>query len=143
MPNATPFELPPRFWDKTHPAASGCILWTGAVQSSGYGSFSWEHKIQLAHRVAYVAAKGSIPEGWQVDHLCRVRLCVNADHLEAVTVSENNLRAAPFRTDERATIRHRFVIHESVDPVNGKVWTTHRDYPYWRGQCGTCRDAVA
>lgn len=45
-----------------------------------------------AHRVAYMLFRGAIPEGKQLDHLCRTRHCVNPDHLEAVTVKENLLR---------------------------------------------------
>jgi hypothetical protein len=45
-----------------------------------------------AHRVAYVLAKGAIPEGLVLDHLCRTPACVNPDHLEPVTNHENILR---------------------------------------------------
>lgn len=51
----------------------------------------------LAHRVAYEQAKGPIPTGLQIDHLCRNRACVNPDHLEAVTQGENVRRAVPDR----------------------------------------------
>ena len=43
----------------------------------------------LAHRVYYEKAKGPIPAGMQIDHLCRVPVCVNPDHLEAVTPAQN------------------------------------------------------
>jgi hypothetical protein len=42
-----------------------------------------------AHRIAYEDAKGEIPEGYTIDHLCRVRNCINPEHLEAVTLAEN------------------------------------------------------
>lgn len=45
-----------------------------------------------AHREAYKAFKGEIPDGLELDHLCRVRNCVNPDHLEPVTRLENARR---------------------------------------------------
>ena len=92
MPNHTPFQLPPTFWAKTVEGPGGCLIWTAAKNNSGYGQFSWLGGTRSAHRVAYMAAKGPIPEGYHIDHLCRVKLCVNADHLEAVTPAENNRR---------------------------------------------------
>ena len=64
-----------------------CWLWQGKVNNSGYGSFSVDSL--LAHRFAYESWVGPTPEGLHVDHLCRVKLCVNPDHLEAVTPLEN------------------------------------------------------
>lgn len=71
---------------------SGCWLWLGSL-SSGYGKFT-VGKERQAHRVSYVLHVGPIPEGLEIDHLCRTRQCVNPDHLEAVTAAENNRRAA-------------------------------------------------
>lgn len=72
--------------------AGGCWLWTAAVQSGGYGQFRWDGRHQLAHRVAYERWAGPIPDGLNIDHLCRVRSCVNPSHLEAVTQRENVAR---------------------------------------------------
>lgn len=55
------------------------------VKNSGYGRISGE----LAHRVFWREARGPVPEGLVLDHLCRNRRCVNPEHLEPVTLGEN------------------------------------------------------
>ncbi len=69
-----------------------CLLWIGAISDTGYGNFWLNGGTVLAHRFSYERTVGPIPEGLQIDHLCRVRRCVSPDHLEAVTPSENNIR---------------------------------------------------
>lgn len=81
-------RLPPRFWEKVHVAESGCWEWT-ACTGRGYGLFRWEGRMQKAHRTAFVSLAGEVPLGLGLDHLCRVRHCVNPEHLEPVTRSEN------------------------------------------------------
>lgn len=67
---------------------SGCWLWTAGENGAGY---SWFNR-QLGHRYSYNKFVGDIPDGLQLDHLCRVRCCVNPDHLEIVTPRTNVLR---------------------------------------------------
>lgn len=74
-----------RFWARVQKSDDGCWLWTGGRHSTGYGSDGG----RLAHRVVYELLVGPIPRGLQLDHLCRVRLCVRPDHLEPVTQAEN------------------------------------------------------
>lgn len=83
------------FWplvDVGHPL--GCWTWTGRVNASGYGSSYREGVFRYAHRDAYELLVGPIPEGLQLDHLCRNPPCVNPDHLEPVTSGENTARGA-------------------------------------------------
>ena len=68
---------------------TGCWLWTGALQSMGYGHGRLNRAAFLAHRLSYLVFRGPIPEGLVLDHLCRTPACCNPDHLEAVTHKEN------------------------------------------------------
>ena len=83
-----------RFFDKVMPVEDGCHLWTACVDPEGYGQFRSDTKVVRAHRFAYELAVGPIPDGLFIDHLCRVRSCVNPKHLEPVTHRENMRRAA-------------------------------------------------
>lgn len=83
----------PRFWSKVSIGApNDCWLWIAQISLGGYGVFWFENRGQSAHRVVYKLLIGPIPEGLSIDHLCRVRRCVNPHHLEPVTQKENALR---------------------------------------------------
>lgn len=83
-----------RFLQYVHPEPNtGCWLWAGTWSDSEYGHF-WINdgkggRPHGAHRVAYELFRGPIPEGLELDHLCRVHCCVNPWHLEPVTQQEN------------------------------------------------------
>ena len=70
----------------------GCWLWKARVNKVGYSTFKVNGKEVYGHRWAYEHYKGKIPDGFQIDHLCREKRCVNPDHLEAVTQRENLMR---------------------------------------------------
>ena len=89
--------LPERYARKITVDSSGCWLWE-SLAATGYGTASLNGRKVLAHRLFYELAKGPIPEGLHIDHVCRTRSCVNPDHLEAVTLAENNRRAAAAMT---------------------------------------------
>ena len=71
---------------------SGCWLWTKSTSKNGYANFAWDGRQSYAHRYAFGRFVGPIPSGTEIDHLCRVRSCVNPDHLEAVSHRANVLR---------------------------------------------------
>lgn len=82
--------LPDKIQDKISPEPNtGCWLWTACINTSGYAGLWWDGKKREAHRVVYELAVGPVPAGLQLDHLCRVRSCVNPEHLEPVTPKEN------------------------------------------------------
>lgn len=80
-----------------------CWLWIASKFRNSYGQFRDEAlKTVGAHQFSFRHFKGPIPEGLQIDHLCRVRHCVNPDHLEAVTCRENLLRGATITAEHAA-----------------------------------------
>jgi hypothetical protein len=87
-----------RFWAKVDKSTFlECWIWT-AAKTFGYGTFSLKpgHTVR-AHRFSYEQTYGPIPEGLQLDHLCRIRHCVNPEHLEAVTGKTNMERGQQAR----------------------------------------------
>lgn len=88
---STAARAPRRFWSRVD-ITVGCWLWRGSLNHNGYGQFSISTTNNRAHRVAYHWLVGEIPEGLELDHLCRVRHCVNPAHLEPVTPRVNMLR---------------------------------------------------
>lgn len=86
-------SLQERFMEKVE-HRNGHWLWIGALKSvTGYGAIQIDGKARQAHRVSYELFVGPIPEGLHIDHLCRVRRCVNPEHLEPVTCAENTHRS--------------------------------------------------
>ena len=108
-----------RYWakvDKRTP--TDCWLWIGAKNSNGYGQINAGGRRGTnlyAHRVAWEMVYGPIPVGLEIDHLCRVRLCVNPAHLKPVTHRENLLRGA------NATKTHCKHGHEFTPKNTGRI----------------------
>lgn len=122
-----------RFAAKLLPRESGCIEWTGGKTVGGYGTFAKRttrgaEQKELAHRWAYEQVAGPIPEGLDIDHLCRNRACVNPEHLEPVTRAENIRRAAAIKTTCPAG--HPY----TAENTYVRPGTTHR-------KCRTCARA--
>lgn len=92
------------FWSKVAvDVETGCWEWTAAKAKNGYAQFHFDQQTGYAHRFAYVTLVGPIPDGLDIDHLCRNRGCVNPAHLEPVTRSVNLRRGdGPRCARERA-----------------------------------------
>jgi len=160
------------FWARVELVTSGCWEWRGGTRKNGYGSFAirkldgvWTQT--TSHRWAFVDQGGVIPDGYEVDHLCRNRPCVRPDHLEAVTLQENRRRRdtgyapsvdrsprpvpafgplPPLHGPERRKNRSKSLRKKHSDPpawcVNGHEYAKVG----WRSNgrnrlCGGCQDA--
>ena len=89
----TPAPLPEHVARGYVVTESGCWLWQRSKSRDGYGWASLKNRTKQAHRLVYELIKGPVPDGLVLDHLCRVRHCVNPDHLEPVTPGENVRRS--------------------------------------------------
>lgn len=108
-----------RFWSKVDKSGD-CWLWTKALDPAGYAFIGIDGQGVRAHRWAWESVNGPIPEGLEIDHLCRVRHCVNPDHLEPVTHAENMIRAAEARIPPTHCIRgHEFTPENTMTPPSG------------------------
>lgn len=96
LPSEVVPSLKKRMDKKMQASASGCVEWTGSISPQGYGvtSVTVEGKSRMigAHRASWMLTKGPIPPGRVLDHLCRVRHCVNVEHLEPVMPAVNTRR---------------------------------------------------
>lgn len=90
----------------------GHLIWQGAPNESGYGTITiledGKRANRYVHRVAYEHWVGPIPDGWEVDHKCRIRLCIQPSCLEAVTREVNVARATAARRESG----HSIVVHQ-------------------------------
>jgi len=124
-----------RLASRVHIAESGCWEWTGALNHGGYGTFLVDGRRMGAHRAAYLLHVGSIPDGLDLDHLCRVRHCVNPAHLEPVTRSENLRRGVG--VGKWHTALETCPEGHPYDDSN-----TYHDARGWRG-CRACRSEAS
>jgi DNA-binding XRE family transcriptional regulator len=124
----TPAE---RVFDRSVLTPAGCLEWQGALTRTGYGQIGVKGKVLSVHRVAYEAVAGPIPDGLEIDHLCRNRACVKPDHLEAVTHRENLRRAVREKRPPKAACPagHEFT------PEN--TYVDRKGYRF----CRTCKRA--
>jgi hypothetical protein len=109
---------------------TGCWLWAASCDSSGYGKIRFEGNMCSSHRLFYELLIGRIPKNREIDHLCRVRHCVNPEHMEPVTDRENSLRGKRNQFYKKSHCIHG---HEFT-PENTYVWAKR---PTQRG-CRIC-----
>lgn len=120
-----------RFFEKVEKSAGGCWLWTATKNNKGYGQFSSRGRMMLAHRWAYELFVGAVPDGLELDHLCRERACVRPEHLEPVTRSENMRRGEQGGPREVCRNGHPYT------PENTGAFRPRSGVSYQR--CKTCR----
>lgn len=117
-----------RFEDKVCKLPNGCHEWTGAKDRDGYGKFQLNGKCIFAHRYAYLCSYGSLDDTLVIDHICKLRSCVNPQHMEQVTVKENTNRGINFEANK-------------IECDHGHQYTVDNTYIDPRGfrQCRICR----
>jgi hypothetical protein len=102
------------------PDLGPCWLWRGTHYARGYGKFyhSPTKKHVLAHRASYELFVGEIPDGMEIDHLCRIVECVNPGHLEATTHSVNLTRAwrkgIPYELQDQICSRGHLLVESNI-----------------------------
>lgn len=117
---------------------SGCHLFTGFI-ANGYGRIAYQGRPQQAHRLAYEAKFGPVPRDLVIDHLCRVRSCINPDHMEPVTQTINKLRGFGF-----SAINARKTVCKYGHPFDAKNTGVTRLHGRVVGRyCHTCNRAHA
>ena len=137
-PRPTPLE---RFWTKFQKMPSGCWEWQGYRDRDGYGQFNvYRRQRMQAHRYSYEMIVGPIPDGLQIDHLCRNTSCVNPAHLEPVTCQVNLLRGETFQAKNAVKTHcprgHEYTEDNTYRAKNGSrsCRACIKMYPKWRAE---------
>lgn len=127
----------PRWKEEDRGHATPCWVWQLSVRPDGYGQQyagmtpTGRSRMQVAHRWVWEQHHGHIPDGLELDHLCRVRECVNPEHLEPVTPVTNKRRsnATKLTPEQVREIRHLHAAGRSMRSLGGQFgvdYTTAR-----------------
>ena len=109
------------------PMSTPCWIWTGWLNSAGYGYIRWDGRDQPAHRVVHSLLTGEDLTGFDRDHLCRVVACVRPDHGERVSHAENQRRIAEHQVACRRA-GHDWSVPTNVRTrPNGRRWCAECD----------------
>lgn len=112
-----------RIWPNVEFIEGGCWLWRGPLDKEGYPRhITYNRRTYFLLRWLWEQAYWIIPKGYEPDHLCRVRACINLDHAEVVTKRENILRGQG-RMAKQARQTHCIHGHSLEDAYR---WRTHR-----------------
>ena len=111
-------DVKERIMRSTNILPNGCWEWTGKLRRT-YGCITVNNSYRYVHRVSYELYKGPIPPSLVIDHLCCNRLCSNPEHLEAVTVAENNRRAIRQRVSQRLSKKWRELYRDLYREIYG------------------------
>lgn len=118
--------------ERTSPEPNlGCWLWLGGVSKEGYARGRLDGKGGFIHRLTYERLVGPIAPGLQLDHLCRVRCCINPRHLEPVTARINTLRGLTLPAAN---------VLKTACPAGHPY---DADNTWWRGRQRNCRACSA
>jgi hypothetical protein len=94
QPRNLGLSLVDRLFAHTRVEPDGCWRWLGSRTTAGYGHLSTRGSYYQAHRLMFSLWRGDVPDGLELDHLCRHRWCVNPSHLEIVTHAVNAQRGS-------------------------------------------------
>lgn len=114
---------------------TGCWEWHHSMTRPGYGRIRSNGTAWLAHRFSYTELVGPIPDGLEIDHLCRNRACVNPDHLEPVPQHINWQRG-----ESPSQIHAQKESCDRGHPLDGENLIRLKSRPTWR-RCRTCHNA--
>lgn len=136
-----PSSVEARFFAKVQKSpAPGCWLWTGTKNQFGYGQLSVNRVMVAVHRFSYGLTGAEMPDGYELDHTCGVRVCVNPAHLRLATRKQNAENAIRLRSTNKSGV------HGVSWDKEARKWRTqvcHNGRKYCVGRFANLADAEA